>query len=75
MGRLDVLVDQAPPVELAQRDREPDGDAQPLRYRQWATQEARERLAAGVGEHEHRPPLVLDERERPHGPGGIELGP
>jgi hypothetical protein len=30
-------VDQAPPVELAQRHREPDGDAQPLRYRQWAT--------------------------------------
>jgi hypothetical protein len=75
MGRLDILVDQAPPVELAQRHREPNGDAQPLRYRQWAIQEARERLAPRVGEHEHGPPLVLDERERPHGPGGLERRP
>ena len=40
MGRLDILVDQAPPVELAQRHREPDGNAQPLRQRQGAAQEA-----------------------------------
>ena len=75
MGRLDILVDQAPPVELAQRDREPNGDAQPLRYRQWATQQPRERLAAGVGEDEHRPPLVRGEGERPDGPAGVKLGP
>jgi hypothetical protein len=72
MGRFDVLVDQAPPVELAQRHREPDGDAQPLRQCQRATQEARERLAPRVRKYEHGPPLVLDERQRPHGPGGIE---
>ena len=75
MGRLDILVDQAPPVELAQRDREPDGDAQPLRYRQWAIQEARERLTPRVGEDEHGPPLVRGEGERPDGPAGVELGP
>jgi hypothetical protein len=62
-------------VELAQCDREPDGDAQPLRDRQWAIQEVREWLAPRVGEHEHGPPLVLAERQRPHGPGGIERRP
>ncbi len=62
-------------MELAQCDRETDGDAQPLLDRQRATQQARERLAPRVGEHEHGPPLVLDERQGPHGPGGIERGP
>ena len=75
MGRLDVLVDQAPPVELAQRGREPDGEAQPLRQRQRAAQAARQRLAAWVREHQHGPPLMLRERQRPYGPGGIELRP
>ena len=75
MGRLDILVNQAPPVQVAQRHREPNGDAQPLRYRQWAAQEARERLAPRIREYEHGPPLVLDERQGPHGPGGIERGP
>jgi hypothetical protein len=36
-------------------------------------QQQRERLAPRVREHQRGPPLVLDERERPHGPGGIEL--
>jgi hypothetical protein len=73
MGRLEILVDQAPPVQVAQRHREPNGDAQPLRQRHRATQETRERLAPRVGEHEHGPPLVRDERQRPHRPGGIEF--
>ena len=72
---LRILVEQAPPVELAQCGREPDGEAQPLRQCQRAAQEARQRLAPRVREHQHGPPLMLRERQRPHGPGGIELRP
>ena len=75
MGRLEVLVEQAPPVELAQRGRQPAGEAQPLRQRQRATQEARQRLAPRVREHQHGPPLMLRERQRLHGPGGVERRP
>ena len=66
---------QAAPVDLAERGRQPDGEAQPLRQRQRATQEARQRLAAGVLEHQHGPPLMLRERQRLHGPGGVERRP
>ena len=41
IGRLDVLVDQAAPVELAERGREPDGEAQDLRQLQRAAEQAR----------------------------------
>jgi hypothetical protein len=75
MGRLEVLVEQAPPVELAQRGRQPDGEAQPLRQCQRAAQETRQRLAPRILQHQHGPPLVLRERQRPHGPGRIELCP
>ncbi len=76
IGRLDVLVDQAPPVELAQRDREANGDAQELR-----STPAGYPAAASSGsppgsvEDEHRPPLVRGEGERPDGPPGVKLGP
>jgi hypothetical protein len=75
MGRLDVFVDQALPMELAKRRRQADGQAQKLGQCHGASQPSIERLAARVGEDERLPPVVEGERERAHGPRGIELGP
>ena len=75
VGRLDVLVDEAPLVELAQRGRQADGHAQERRNLPRLSQEPIERLAAGVLEHEHRPTLATNQRERPSRPVGVKLVP
>ena len=62
-------------MQPAERGRQADGEAQELCQFQRTSQQSIERLAAGVGEDEHRPPLVRHERERLSGPPGIEFGP
>ena len=74
VGRLDVLVDEAAPVHLAERRRERDGDAQELRHLQRPAEQAIERLAAGILEHQHRAAVVARKRERSHRPFSIKFG-
>jgi hypothetical protein len=68
-------MDEALGVEAAERGGEANSDAQKGRHRHRPSQQSIERLAARVGEDEHRPPLVRGEGERPDGPPGVELGP
>ena len=75
VGRLDVLVDEAPLVEPAQRGRQADGDAQERRDLPGLPQEPRQGLAAGVLEQEHRPPAVTHQPQGPSRPGGVQLVP
>ena len=75
VGRLDVFVDEAPLVEPAERGRQADGDAQERRDLPGLPQEPGQRLAAGVLEHERRPPAVTHQPQGPSRPGGVQLVP
>ncbi len=75
VGRLDVLVDEAPLVEPAQRVRQADGDAQERRDLPGPPQEPRQRLAAGVLEHERQLPAVTPQPQGPGREGGVQLVP
>ena len=72
---LDVLVDDASLMHLADRGHEWNGDAQELRHPERHAQEAIERLAPRVFEHQRHPPPAGGECQRPRGPVGIERGP
>ncbi len=76
IGRLDVLVDETALVDLAQRRRRcAIARRRKLPTSMGAPSRPLERLAARVLEHQHGPPLVLHQRNRPHGPAGLERGP
>ena len=72
--RLDVLVNEAALVDLAERASQGNRGAQDRRQITGSTEHAIDRLAARILEHEHHALLVPDERQRPHRPCGIELG-
>src|ERR1700726_534643 len=73
---LDVLVDEAVPVDLAKRRRQSNGNAQePSQLERLpAVEDAIEELASRVLEYEHRSPFVARECQRPGCPCGIEVG-
>src|ERR1700686_4608702 len=75
---LDVLVDEAVPVDLAKRRRQSDGNAQEPsqleRLPPAAVEDPIEELASRVLEYEHRAPFVARECQRPGCPRGIEVG-
>ncbi len=73
--RLDVLVDQVSLMDVPERGRERDGDAQELRRFQRMTEQSIERLATGILEHQRRPVVAMCERERPCRPAPVELRP
>ena len=75
LAGLTSLWIEAAPMQLAERSRHADGQAQKLCQFHRSSKQSIQRLAARVGEYEHRPPLVRCERERPNCPPGIELGP
>ena len=71
-------MDQALPVNLAQRCRKTDGDAQEANQIEGAPlvllNELIQRLAAWVSEYEDCAPLMTGQRERLSGPCRIEFG-
>ena len=73
VGRLDVLVDKAAPVQLSERGRQRDGEAEKSRQLQRLAQHPLEGLAAGVLQHQHPTAVVADECQRARRPGWIEL--
>ena len=75
IGRLDVLVDEAAPVRLAQRGGDADSEAQEASRFHRRADESRKRLAAGILEQQRRSTALAGERERPCRPCGVELVP
>ena len=73
IGWLDVLVDEAALVKLAQSRRNRDGQAQEASYLHGLTEQTVERLAARILEHQHGPTGVAHEVQRPRRPCPVEL--
>ena len=71
VGGLDVLVDEAAPVDIAERRRHADGEAQEASHLHRRAENPVERLAAGVLEHQHGPAMVAHKLQRPHRPGAV----
>jgi hypothetical protein len=75
--RLDVLMYEAVPVDLAKCRRQADGDAQEARQVERLPpvplENPIQRITAGVLEYEDCPPFVTGERQRPGRPSGIEF--
>jgi hypothetical protein len=74
VGGLDVLMDETVLVNLSERDRQSDSDAQELSHLHRRSNQAVERFASRVIEYEYGATLVSDEAERHNGPGRIQFG-
>ena len=76
--RLDVFMNKAAPMNLAECCRQANSDAQDAgqieRLRLIPLKNQIQRLTAGVFEYEDRPPFVTSERQRLGCPCGIEFG-
>src|SRR5215472_15920049 len=70
---LDVLVDQAPPMDVLERRSDSEGDMQDLSYLKRPPQQPVERLAARICEHQGRAILALRERQRPRRPARVQF--
>ena len=73
IGRLDVLVDKAAPVHLAEGGRDGDGEAQEASHLQRRAEQPVERLAARILEHQHGPAAVAPKFQRPCRPRPVQL--
>ncbi len=61
--RLDVLVDEATLMHMAERPRERDRDAQELLYLQWPAEKSIERRTAGIFKHQRHAAVVVCQRD------------
>ena len=75
IGRLDVLVDEAALVRLAQRGGDADGEAQEASRLHRRADQPLERFAARILEQQRCSTAFADQRERPRRPCGVELVP
>ena len=73
IDRLDVLVHQAPLVELAQSHGNVDGQAQEALHLHGCAEQPAEWLAAGILEHQHGPTAFGDELQRSYRPCPIKF--
>ena len=73
IGRLDVLVDETALVQLAERGRDADREAQECSHLHGRAEQPVERLAARVLEHQHGPAALAHELQRPHRPRTVQL--
>ena len=73
VGRLDVLVDEAVPVHLAESAGNADGQMQEASQLQGRPEQPGERLTAWILEHQHGPTALTRELQRPHRPRGVQL--
>ena len=60
-------------MQLSERRRQRDREAQESRQLQRLAEQSIEGIAAGILQHQHPAAVVADERQRPRRPGGIEL--
>ena len=75
IGRLDVLVDEAALVRLAERGDDADGEAQKASHLHRFADQSLERFAARILEQQHRSSAFAPELERPRRPCGVEFVP
>ena len=71
--RLDVLVDEAAPVDLCEGRGGSDGEAQKTAHFHGRTQQPVQRLVASVREHQHSPTAFANELERSHRPLPVQV--
>ena len=72
IGRLDVLVDEPALMDLAQRSRDADGEAQEASHLHRRAEQPVERLAARILQHQHGPAAVADELQRSRRPRSVQ---
>ena len=73
IGRLEILVNQPTAVELPDRAGQRRGDSEELSDLHRLPDEAIERLATGVVDHEQRLPALAPQFQRPQCPGTIQI--
>jgi hypothetical protein len=73
IGRLDVLVDEAAPMDLCEGRSYRDGEAQKVPHLHGRAEQPVQRCAVGVLEQQHGPTAVADEPKRPHRPCAVQL--
>ena len=71
--RLDVLMDQASLMHLAERPRERDRDAQEMRHVQWSAEQSIERRTAGILKHQGHAVVVVRQRDRSRRPVSVKF--
>ena len=72
--RLDVLMDEATLMHMAERARERDRDAQEMRYVQWPAKQSIERRTAGILKHQRHTAVIVRKRDRSRRPLGVKFG-
>ena len=75
IGRVDILVDEGAPVDLAHGCGDPDGQLQEAAQLHRPIEKPRERLAAGILDHQHGLSAFAYEFQRPCGPGTVQVVP
>src|SRR5258708_22755339 len=75
IGRFEVLVDEAPTVQLPDCGRKTDRNAQKLSHLHRRSDQLIERLAPGILEDKYGSPPVLRELNRRDSPSRIQLWP
>ena len=74
IGRIDVLMDKASLMHAADRICERDRDAKEFNGLQRSTEQAIERLAAGILEQQRRAAVLVGQRDWARRPGSVKLG-
>src|SRR5712672_3004284 len=72
--RLDVLMDEATLMHMAERARERDRDAQEMRYVQWPAKQSIERRTAGILKHQRHTAVIVRKRDGSRRPVGVKFG-
>src|SRR5438477_14367 len=72
--RLDILMDEATLMHMAERARERDRDAQEMRYVQWPAKQSIERRTAGILKHQLGPAALTNQLEWTRRPVGVKFG-
>ena len=72
IGRFDVLVDEPGLMDLAQGDRDADGEVQEASDLHRRAEQPAERPTALILQHQHGPAAVADELQRPRRPASVQ---
>src|SRR6267154_2591055 len=72
--RLDVLMDKASLMHLAERARERDRDAQEMRYVQWSAKQSIDRRTARILKHQRYAVVVVRQRDWTRRPVSVKFG-
>ncbi len=72
--RLDVLVDKASLVQLAERSGERDSDAQEMRYFQGSAKQSIDRRTAGIRKHQRHAAVEVRQRDWSRRPVSVKFG-